>query len=108
MGSTYRAGCAVPVTCQVVFGTIGAACGRGNAAVEDWFEISSFGAGWVWAAGLSFGRSASVEGAYSRVLVVRFDMAEPSGVLTLLGGGRGVGFFDDIVATEDGDSGEVG
>ena len=86
-GGRYRAGRAVPVACRVVFGAVGAARGRGNAAVKDWFEVSSFGAGWNGAAVLGFGMGASAEGAYSGVLAARFDMAESPAVIALLGGG---------------------
>ena len=75
MGRGYWVGRAVLVACRVVFRRVGAACGRGNAAVEDWFEISSFGAGWVGVAVLSFSMRASAEGVYCRVLAARFDIA---------------------------------
>ena len=104
----YRAGCAIPVTCRVVFGAVGAASGGGDAAVEDWVEISTPGAGWIGAAMLCFGMGASTEGAYGRVLAAGFDMTKSPAVVELLGGGRGVGSLDDIVATKNGDSGEVG
>ena len=110
-GSTrggYRAGRAVPVACRVVFGAVGAASGGGDAAVEDWFEISTPRAGWIGAAMLSFGMGASTEGAYGGVLAAGFDMAESPAVIALLGGGRRVGSLDNIVAPEDRDSGEVG
>ena len=57
---------------------------------------------------LCFGMGASMEGAYGGVLAVRFAMAESPAVIALLRGGRGVGSLDNIVATEDRDSGEVG
>ena len=82
--------------------------GRGNAAIKDWFEISPFGADWVGAAVFCFSMGASAEGAYSGVLAARFDMAESPAVIALLGGGRRVGSLDNIVATKDRDSGEVG
>ena len=107
-GGRYRAGPAVPVACRVVFGAVGAACGRGNAAVEDWFEVSSFGAGWIGAAVLSFGMGASAERAYSGVPAARFDMAESPAVIALFGGRQRIGSLDNIVATKDRDSGEVG
>ena len=107
-GGGYGAGRAIPVTCRVVFGAVGAPCGGGNAAVKDWFEISPFGAGWVGAAVLCFGMGASAEGAYSGVLAVRLNVAESPAVITLLGGGQRVGSLDNIVATKDRDSGEVG
>ena len=103
----YRAGCVVPVACRVVFGTVGATCRRDNAAVEDWFEISPCGAGWVGAAVLCFSVRASAEGAYSGVLAARFDMAKSPAVITLVGGGRRIGSLDDVVATKDRNSGEV-
>ena len=99
---------AIPVACQVVFRAVGAPCGRGNAAVKDWFEISPSGAGWVGAAVLCFSMGASPEGAYSWVLAARFDMAESPAVIALLGVGRRVGSLNNIVATKNRDSGEVG
>ena len=51
---------------------------------------------------------ASTEGAYGGVLAAGFDMAKSPAVITLLGGGGGVGSLDDIIATEDRDTGEVG
>ena len=107
-GRRYRAGRAIPVTCRVVFGGVGATSGGGDAAVEDRLEISTPGAGWVGAAMLCFGMGASTEGAYGRVLAAGFDMAESPAVIALLGGGRGVGSLDNIVATKDRDSGEGG
>ena len=92
----------------MVFGAVGATSEGGNAAVEDWFEISAPRAGWIGAAVLCFGMGASTEGAYGGVLAAGFDMAKSPAVITLLGGGRGVGSLDKIVATEDRDSGEVG
>ena len=110
-GSTrgrYTAGGAIPVTCRVGFGAVGAASGGGDAGVEDWFEISTPGAGWIGAAIFCFGMGASTEGAYGRVLAARFDMTESPVVVALLGGGRGVGSLDNIVATKDRNSGELG
>ena len=106
----YMAGRAIPVTvaCRVVFGAVRAMCGRGNAAVKDRFEISPFGAGWIRAAVLCFGMGASAEGAFSGVLTAGFDMAESQAVIALLGAGRRVGSLDNIVATKDRHSGEVG
>ena len=92
----------------MVFGAIGTASGGGDAAVEDWFEISTPRAGWIGAAVLCFGMGASTEGAYGRVLAAGFDMTESPAVIALLGGGRRVGSLDNIVATKDMDSGEVG
>ena len=106
-GRRNRAGSAVPVTCRVVFGTVGTSCGRGNAAVEDWFEISPFGAGWVGAAVLCFSVRAGAEGAYSGVLAARFDMAKSPEVITLFGGGRRIASLDNVVATKDRNSGDV-
>ena len=51
---------------------------------------------------------AGAEGAYSRVLAARFDVAKSPTVITLFGGGRWVGSLDDIIATKDRDTGEVG
>ena len=93
-GGRYRAGRAVPVACRVVFKAVGAARGRGNAAVKDWFEVSSFGAGWIGAAVLGFGMGASAEGAYKGVLAARFDMAKSPAVIALFGGGRRIGSLD--------------
>ena len=107
-GEQYRAGRAVPVAYRVVFGVVGAMCGRGNAAVKDRFEVSPFGADWIGAAVLCFSLGDSAKGAYSRVLAARFDMAESPAVIALFGGGRRVGSLDNIVATKDRDSGEVG
>ena len=109
-GGRYGAGRAVPVACRMVFRAVGAARGRGNAAVKDWFEVSSFGAGWIGAAVLGFGMGASAEGANSGVLAARFDMpvAESPAVVALFGGRRRIGSLDNIVATKDRDSGEVG
>ena len=92
----------------MVFGAVGATSGGGDAAVEDWFEISPFGAGWVEAAVLCFSMGASAEGAYSGVLAARFDMAESRAFIVLFGGGRRVGSLDNIVATKDRDYGDVG
>ena len=92
----------------MVFGAVGAASGGGEATVEDWFEISTPRAGWIGAAMLCFGMGASTEGTYSGVLAAGFDMGESPAVIALLGGGRRVGSLDNIVATEDRDSGEVG
>ena len=108
LGGRYRAGRAIPVTCPVVFGAVGATCGGGYAVVKDWFEISTFGVGWIGAAVLCFGMGASEEGAYSGLLAARVDMAESSAVIALLGGGRRVGSLDNILATKDRDSGDVG
>ena len=108
VGRRYGPGCAVPVACRVVFGAVGASCGRGNAAVEDRFEIAFFGAGWVGAAVLCLSVRASAEGAYSRVLATRFDMAKSPAVVALFGGRRGIGSLDDVIATKDRNSGEVG
>ena len=92
----------------MVFGAVGTACGGGDAAVKDWLEISTLGAGWIGVAILCFGMGASTEGAYGSVLAARFNMSKSPAVVALLGGGRGVGSLDDMVATKDGDSGEVG
>ena len=92
----------------MVFGAVGAPSGGGDAAVEDWFEISTPRAGWIGAAMLCFGIGASTEGAYGGVLAAGFDMAKSPAVIALLRGGRRVGSLDNIVATEDRDSGEVG
>ena len=97
----------MPVACRVVFGAVGAICGGGDAAVKDWFEISSPRAGWIGAVMLCFGMGASTEGAYGRVLAARFDMTESRAVIALLGGGRRVGSLNNVVATKDRDSGEV-
>ena len=107
-GGRYRAGRPIPVTYTEVFGAVGATCGGDDAAVKDWFEISTFGAGWIGAAVLSFGMGASEEGAYSGLLAARFDMAESPAVIAWLGRGRRVGSLNNIVATKDRDSGEVG
>ena len=104
----YRAGRAVPVASQVVLGTVGAACGRGNAAVEDWFEVSPSGAGWVGAVVLCFSVRARAEGAYSGVLAAGFEIAKSPAVIKLLAGGRRIGSLDDVVAGKDRNSGEVG
>ena len=106
-GRRYRAGCAVRVACRVVFGGVGASCGGGNAAFDDRFEIASFGAGWVGAAGLCLSVGASGEGGYCRVLASRFDMAKSPPVIKLLRGGGRIGSFDYVAATKDKDSGEV-
>ena len=107
-GRWYRAGRTVPVASRVVFGAVGAACGGGDAAVKNWLEVSTFGAGWVGAAVLCFFMGAGAEGADSRVLAARFHMAESPAVIALLGGGRRVGSLDSVVATKDRDSGEIG
>ena len=86
-GRWNGAGCAVPVACRVVFGAVGASCGRGIAAVEDRFEIASFGAGSVGASVLCLSVRASAEGAYCRILALRFDMAKSPAVISLFGGG---------------------
>ena len=92
----------------MVFRTVRASCGRGNRAVEDWFEISPFRAGWVRAAVLSFSVRAHAEGTYRGVLAAGFDMAESPAVIALFGGGRGIGSLNDVVAAKDGYSGAVG
>ena len=107
-GRRYRACRAIPVACRVVFGAVGATSGGGDAAVEDWLEISTPRAGWIRAAMLCFGMGASTEGAYGWVLAAGFDVAESPAVIALLGGRRGVGSLHNIAATEDRDSGEVG
>ena len=107
-GGRNRACRTVSVACRVVFGTVGAACGGGDAAVKDWLEVSTLGAGWVGAAVLCFRVGTGAEGADSGVLAARFDMAESPAVIALLGGGRRVGSLDSVVATKDGDSGEIG
>ena len=104
----YKAGRAVLVAYRMVFGAVGATSGRGNAAVKDWFEISPLGAGWIGAAVPCFGMGASAQGVYSGVLAARFDMTESRAVIALFGGGRRIGSLDNIVATKDRDSGEVG
>ena len=86
-GRRCRAGRAVPATCRVVFGAVGATSEGGDAAVEDWFEISTPGAGWVEAAMLCFGMGASTEVAYDRILTAGFDMTESPAVIVMLGGG---------------------
>ena len=92
----------------MVFGAVGATSGGGDAVVENRLEISTPGAGWMGAAMLCFGMGASTKGAYGRVLAAGFDMTESPPVIALLGEGRGVGSLDNIVATKDSDSGEVG
>ena len=92
----------------MVLRAVGAACGGGDAAVQDWLEVSTFGAGWIGAAVLCFCMGAGTEGANSRVLAAGFDMAESPAVIALLGGGRRVGALDSVVATKDRDSGEIG
>ena len=71
----------------MVFGAVGAPSGGGDAAVEDWLEISTPWAGWIGAVMLCFGMGASTEGAYSGVLAAGFDMAESPAVIALLRGG---------------------
>ena len=107
-GGRYRACHAIPVTCGVVFGAVEATSGGGDAAVEDWFEITIPRAGRIGAAMLCFGMGASTEGAYGGVLAAAFDVAESPAVIALLGGRRGVGSLDNVAATKDRDSGEVG
>ena len=107
-GGRYRAGRAIPVACRVVFGAVGATCAGGDAAVKDWLEVSTFGAGWIGAAVLCFSMGAGAEGAHSGVLAARFDIAESPAVIALLEGGRRVGSLDTIVATKDWYPGEVG
>ena len=107
-GGRYRAGRAIPVTCRVVLGAVGAACGGGDAAVQDRLEVSPFGAGWVGAAVLCFCMGAGAEGTDSRILAAGFDMTKSPAVVALLGGGRRVGSLDSVVATKDRDSGEIG
>ena len=92
----------------MIFGAVGATCGGGDAAVKDWLEVSTFGAGWVGAAVLCFCMEAGTEGAESGVLAARFDMAKSPAVIALLGGGRRVDSLDSIVAIKDRDSGEIG
>ena len=107
-GGRYRAGRAIPVTCRVVIGAVGATCGGGDAAVKDWLKVSTFGAGWVGATVLCFCMGTGAKGADSGVLAARFDMAESPAVIALLGGGRRVVSLDSIVATTDTDSREIG
>ena len=92
----------------MVFRAVGASRRRGNAAVEDRFEIASFGAGWIGAAVLCLSVRASAEEAYCRVLALRLDMAKSPAVIALFGGGRRIGSLNDVIATKDGNSGEVG
>ena len=91
----------------MVFGAVGATSGGGDAAVEDYFEISTPRTGWIGAAVLCFGMGTSTEGTYGGVVAAGFDVAKSPAVITLFGGGRGVGYRADKVATEDRDSGEV-
>ena len=107
-GGRYKAGRAIPITCQMIFGAVGATCEGCDAAVKDWLEVSPFGAGCVGAAVLCFCMGAGAEGADSGVLTAGFDMAKSPAVVELLGGGRGVGSLDSVVATKDRDSGEIG
>ena len=81
--------------------------GRGNAAVENRFEIASFGTCWVGAAVLCLSVRASAEGAYGRVLASQFDLAESQAVIALFRGGRRIVSRDDVIATKDRNSGEV-
>ena len=104
----YRSGCTVPISRRVVLGTVGAARGGGNTAVEDWFDVPTPWAGWIGAQVFCFRVRAGAVGRYSRVLVSRFDMATPLTIVALLGGRGGVGSFDDIAATKDQDSGDIG
>ena len=92
----------------MVFRAVGATSGGGDAAVEDWFEIITTGAGWIGAAILYLGKGASTERAYGRVLAAGFDMTETPAVIALLRGGRGVGSLNNIVTTKNRDSGEFG
>ena len=82
-------------------------CGGGDAAVKDCFDISTLRAGWIGAAMLCFGMGDGTEGAYGRVLAVRFDMAKSPAVIALFRGGRRIGSLNDVIATKDGNSGEV-
>ena len=108
MGRRYRASSAVSVGRRVVFGTVRAAGRRGNAAVENWFEVFSYGTGEVGAAVLRLSVRAGAEGTYGRVLATGFHKAEPPRVITVFGGGRVVGSLDNIVATNDRHSVKVG
>ena len=78
MGRGYRVSSAVPVTCRVIFGTVRVARRRGNAAIENWFEVSSLGAGRVGAAVLCHRVRAGAEGTYGRIFATRFHMAKLS------------------------------
>ena len=106
-GERYSAGRAIPITRRVVFGAVAATCGGDDAAVEDWLEVSTFGAGWVGAAVLCFCMGASAEGADSGILAAGFDVAKSPAVIALFGGGRRVCSLNSIVATKDRDSGEI-
>ena len=91
----------------MVFGAVGATCGGGDAAVMNWLEVSTSGAGWVGAVVLCFCVGAGAEGADSGILAARFDMAESPAVIALLGGGRRVGSLESVIATKDRDSAEI-
>ena len=70
--------------------------------------IAAFEAGWVWAKVLCLSVWASAEGAYSRVLAARFDMAKSPAVVARFGGKGRIASLDDVIATKDKHSGEVG
>ena len=102
------AGCAVPVTSRVVCGTVGAARGRGHAAVEDWFDIPSFWATQVGVAVVCLSVRAGTKEAKSMVPATGFYIAESPTVITLCGGEPRIGSLNEVIATKNSDSGEVG
>ena len=97
----YRSGNAVSISGRVILEAIGTARGRGNTAVEEWFEIPTLRAAGVRAAVFCFGVRAGAEGPYSGVLASGFDMAKPATIVALLGGGGRVGSLTGLAATED-------
>ena len=107
-GGRYRAGRAIPVTCRVVFGAVGAASGGGYAAVENWLEISTFGTGRVGAPVIFFGMGASPEGTDGGVLATGVKVTKPPTIIALLGGGRRIGSLNGEVANKDRNPREVG
>ena len=92
----------------MILETVGASGRGGNAAVENWLEVSSFGTRQVGATVLCLGMGAGAEGTDSGVLTAEFDMTKPPTVIALLRGGRGVGSLDDKVATKNWYLGEIG
>ena len=106
--SRYGSGRAVPISCQVVLGAIGAAHVEGNTTVANWFEVPTHRAGQIGALVFCFRLRASAKGTSGRVLALGLNMAKPPTIVALLRGRGRVGSLDNIVAVEDRNFGEVG
>ena len=71
----------------MILGAVGALGRGGNAAVEDWLEVSTFGTGRLGATVFCLGMGAGAEGIDGGVLAAGFDMTKPPTVIALLRGG---------------------